>query len=125
MGIPEDYYRATGETMGQACRRLAPTETITSVALAIGYDSAGKLRKALADRGIPNPWADAPTVVRTLHGEPSKRIQPDGTTEKRCTACKAWKPLDSQNFQPIKARATYHGKCRDCINAHLRASRAA
>lgn len=73
MGIPEDYYRATGETMGQACRRLAPTETITTVALAIGYDSASHLRKVLADRGIVIDWqVRGPSKPRKCLPEPTK-----------------------------------------------------
>jgi len=56
MGIPEDYYRATGETMGQACRRLAPTLSAKIIAERIGFASASGLRAALKARGIEIDW---------------------------------------------------------------------
>lgn len=58
MGIPEDYYRATGETMGQACRRLAATTPINTIAQIIGYTSASGLRYALEARGIEIDWPE-------------------------------------------------------------------
>lgn len=110
MGIPEDYYRATGETMGQACRRLAPTETITAVALTIGYDSAGKLRKALADRGIAIDWQ--------VRGPRNRPCLPEPTNEQ----LDAYLAARREGLTPIEA-GRKAGRFYQAIHKALRARR--
>lgn len=56
MGIPEDYFRLTGETMGQACERMKHTHTIKATAQLIGYSTASGLQFALRQRGIEIDW---------------------------------------------------------------------
>lgn len=58
-------YRRTGETLGQACRRLAAEgHAVTSAAHSIGYSSASALRYALEARGIDVEFPPATRYVR-------------------------------------------------------------
>ena len=64
---PEQYYKATGETIGQAVARLHKTAGIEYVAHYVGFASATDLRRYLARRGIPDPWPLAYRGKRQRH----------------------------------------------------------
>ena len=58
---PEEYYKVTGETIGQAVARIHKTMSVEHAAHYIGFVSSTDLRRYLARRGIPDPW---PLVYR-------------------------------------------------------------
>lgn len=65
--IPEEYYKATGETIGQAVARLHKTMGVEHAAHYVGFASATDLRRYLARRGIPDPWPMAYRGKRQRH----------------------------------------------------------
>ena len=64
---PEEYYKVTGETIGQAVARLHKTVGIEYAAHYVGFASATDLRRYLARRGIPDPWPLAYRGKRQHH----------------------------------------------------------
>lgn len=90
---PEEYYKATGETIGQAVARLHKTMGIEHAAHYVGFASATDLRRYLSRRGIPDPWplayrgkrqrhrvSDADMIEycrRVLRGEPRGAVERD------------------------------------------------
>lgn len=50
---PEEYYKATGETIGQAVARLHKTMGVEHAAHYVGFASATDLRRYLSRRGEP------------------------------------------------------------------------
>lgn len=57
MTIAEEYFEATGETVGAACLRLyAAGVKVNAASNRIGYSSSSDLRKYLERRGIQCPW---------------------------------------------------------------------
>ena len=64
---PDEYYKTTGETIGQAVARLHKTVGIEYAAHYVGFASATDLRRYLARRGIPDPWPLAYRGKRQHH----------------------------------------------------------
>lgn len=64
---PEEYYKATGETVGQAVARLHKTMGVEHAAHYVGFASSTDLRRYLARRGIPDPWPMAYRGKRQRH----------------------------------------------------------
>ncbi len=110
MGIPEDYYRATGETMGQACRRLAPTTQIKIIAEIIGYRSATALQAALKARGIEITWS-------TTH--PRRGGQRDRVTDAELDRWIALRHAGMRGEDAAKAV----GRCQRALQKQLKARR--
>lgn len=64
---PEEYYKSTGETIGQAVARIHKTMGVEHAAHYVGFASATDLRRYLARRGIPDPWPMAYRGKRQRH----------------------------------------------------------
>lgn len=64
---PEEYYKATGETIGQAVARIHKTMGVEHAAHYVGFASATDLRRYLARRGIQDPWPMAYRGKRQRH----------------------------------------------------------
>ena len=64
---PDEYYKTTGETIGQAVARLHKTVGVEYAAHYVGFASATDLRRYLARRGIPDPWPLAYRGKRQRH----------------------------------------------------------
>lgn len=54
--VGEKYFKATGETIGAAVKRLHQKQTVEQVAHYVGYSSASALRHYLSSRGLHDPW---------------------------------------------------------------------
>lgn len=76
--IPSQYLQDTGETIGQAVKRIHKTHTVEQAAHYVGYASATDLRRYLRERGIPDPW---PPVYR---GKRAARRIPDQAMRDYC-----------------------------------------
>lgn len=64
---PEEYYKTTGETIGQAVARIHKTMGIEHAAHYVGFASSTDLRRYLESRGIPDPWPLAYRGKRQRH----------------------------------------------------------
>jgi len=70
--IATEYLADTGETVGQACERLAAAGVpMNTAAVEIGYYSSSDLRKYLERRGLHCPW---PKDLTRKRGHPPERV---------------------------------------------------
>lgn len=63
----DEYFKSTGETIGQAVARIHTTMGVEHAAHYVGFASATDLRRYLARRGIPDPWPMAYRGKRQRH----------------------------------------------------------
>lgn len=72
MTIATTYLEDAGETVGQACERLAAAGVpMNAAATQIGYYSSSDLRKYLERRGLNCPW---PKDLQRRRGHPPARV---------------------------------------------------
>lgn len=72
MTIADDYFAETGETVGQAAKRLhAEGINVERASHMIGYSTSSDLRKYLRRRGMHCPWPLKPVPVQ---GKPPRKV---------------------------------------------------
>lgn len=73
--IPSQYLQDTGETIGQAVKRIQKTHTVEQAAHYVGYASSTDLRRYLRERGILDPWPPAYRGKRAARSIPDQAMR--------------------------------------------------